>query len=209
MLKKLTDEKLAEILEAGIAEFAEHGMRNTNMSAIAKKAGISVGVLYKYYEDKDSFFSACLGRSLAALEKIIASNTAKKDKPLEYAEALITAVQTFSKQNAHYVRMYHEITTSGNAQEAELMASRIEGLTSRIYTEIVARAQNSGDIRNDLSPSTIAMFMDNLLMMIQFSYCCPYYSERYRLYQGRNIGDDDEELKKQLVLFLKSAFEAR
>lgn len=209
MLKKLTDEKLAEILEVGISEFAEHGMKNTNMASVAQKAGISVGVLYKYYEDKEAFFSACLGRSLAALEKIIASNTSKKDKPLEYAEALIGAVQTFSRANAHYVRMYHEITTGGNENEARLMAQRIEGLTSKLYTEIVARAQSAGEIRGDLSPSMIAMFMDNLLMMIQFSYCCPYYGERYRLYQGKNIGDEDEELKKQLVLFLKSAFEAK
>lgn len=208
MLKKLSEDKLAEILEVGIAEFAEHGLRNANMATIAKHAGISVGVLYKYYEDKDAFFSACLGRSLAALEQIIASNTSKKDKPLEYAEALINAVQTFAQKNVHYVRMYHMITTTGDEAEAKLMAGRIEGLTSKIYSEIVARAQSGGEIRKDLSPSMIAMFMDNLLMMIQFSYTCPYYRERYKLYRGSDIGTEDEELSKQFLTFLKSAFEA-
>lgn len=55
MLKKLTEEKLEEILEAGISEFAEFGLQKAGMNAIARRAGISVGVLYKYYENKDAF----------------------------------------------------------------------------------------------------------------------------------------------------------
>ena len=47
MLKKLTDDKLEEILEVGIMEFADKGPDGANINVIAKKAGISVGVLYK------------------------------------------------------------------------------------------------------------------------------------------------------------------
>ena len=46
MLKKLTEEKLSEILECGISEFAEHGFESASMKTIAQRAGISVGVLY-------------------------------------------------------------------------------------------------------------------------------------------------------------------
>ena len=53
MLKRLTEEKLEEILEAGITEFGEQGFEKTSMSRVAGRAGISVGVLYKYYGDKD------------------------------------------------------------------------------------------------------------------------------------------------------------
>ena len=67
MLKKLTQEQLAAVLEAGIAEFAEKGPERASMGAIARAAGLSVGVLYKYYADKEAFFSACLERSLDAL----------------------------------------------------------------------------------------------------------------------------------------------
>ena len=54
MLKKLTEEKLNEVLEAGIGEFADCGLHQASMNAIARRAGISVGVLYKYY-----VFSVC------------------------------------------------------------------------------------------------------------------------------------------------------
>ena len=68
MLKKLTEEKQMEILEAGISEFADKGMKGASMSDIADKAGISVGVLYKYYSDKEDFFMACVRRSIHALD---------------------------------------------------------------------------------------------------------------------------------------------
>ena len=49
MLKKLSEEQLERLLEAGVGEFALRGLAGTNMRTIADRAGISVGALYKYY----------------------------------------------------------------------------------------------------------------------------------------------------------------
>ena len=67
MYKKLDDTSLNKLLEAGIDEFAEHGLDKTVMSSIAGRAGVSVGVIYKYFEDKDAFFLACVDHSLELL----------------------------------------------------------------------------------------------------------------------------------------------
>ena len=48
MQKKLTEEKQREILDAGVQAFSEKGLEKTTMNDIAHRAGISVGVLYKY-----------------------------------------------------------------------------------------------------------------------------------------------------------------
>lgn len=206
MLKKLTDEKLTEILETGISEFATHGLFATSMSEVAKKAGISVGVLYKYYADKDAFFEACLKRSLSVMEETVTALTSGEDKLINYADALICAVQKYSRTHADYVKMYHEVTVNGDEKSASNLASKIEGMTSRLYSEIVLRAQKEGYIRKDADPRLFAFFFDSLMMMTQFTYCCPYYSERYKLYTGRNIGEDDDFVKEQLLRFLESAF---
>ena len=52
MGRKLTDDKQGEILRTGITQFAKLGYDRANINTIAKKAGISVGVLYKYYGSK-------------------------------------------------------------------------------------------------------------------------------------------------------------
>ena len=58
MYKKLTDEQIQIIIDSGIAEFAHEGFVGANLSRIAKSAGVSVGVIYKYYADKKDLFLA-------------------------------------------------------------------------------------------------------------------------------------------------------
>lgn len=203
MLKKLSEEKLSELLECGISEFAEKGHR-ASMSDIAKHAGTSVGVIYKYYTDKEAFFLACVRHSLSALENSLSEMTSRSDKPLNYARTLIKTLQYFAARHGDYFRMYHRITESyDNASE---LAKEIEGFTSRLYTEFISAAQESGDIRRDIDPGLFAFFFDNLLMMLQFSYCCPYYKERFKMYGGSDILDKDEYVTEQLLKFMESAF---
>jgi len=206
MLKKLTEEKLSEVLEAGIREFADKGFNDASMSSIAKRAGISVGVLYKYYENKDDFFNACIRRCISELDHFLHELCEQEMKPLQYAQALISSVQQFSRQHKDYIRLYLEVTRTADSQRAALFAREIEGMSSRLYTEIVARAQDEGNIRRDLDPRLFAFFMDNLLMMMQFSYCCPYYQERFKLYGGENALEDSTLVPSQLLKFLESAF---
>ncbi len=206
MLKKLTEEKLEEVLEAGIREFADHGLNDASMSAIAKRAGISVGVLYKYYENKDDFFRACVRRCISELDTVLQELCREERKPLQYAEALVGAVQQFSRQHRDYVRLYHEVTGTGDAEHAAALAVEIEGISSRLYTRIIQKAQEAGDVRGDLNPRLFAFFFDNLLMMMQFSYCCPYYQERFKLYGGEDILTDTSLVTGQLLKFMESAF---
>lgn len=205
MLKKLTDEKLAEILEAGISEFAAHGPDRASMAAIAKQAGTSVGVLYKYYADKETFFMACLRRSLDVLESVINQVLAQEQKILNYAEQLLRAVQRYAREHEAYIRMYLAITVS-SAPYSVRLAEEIEGVTARIYPKFLAQAQARGDIRADADPGMFAFFFDNLLMMMQFSYSSDYYRRRFQLYCGADILADDDRVVRELLKFLESAF---
>lgn len=208
MLKKLTEEKLIEILEAGIVEFAEKGLDRANINVIAKKAGISVGVLYKYYGDKEAFFLACLRRSLDVLELVLSEVIASEDKLLVRAEKMIRAVQHYSKEYGNYINMYNEITSGSSKKYAPMLAAEIESLTAKIYTGFIERAMENGDIRNDINPRLFAFFFDNLLTMLQFSYCSDYYRERAKVYCGEDILDD-EKVVSELLKFLESAFTFR
>jgi len=51
-----------------------------------------------------------------------------------------------------------------------------------------------------------AFFFDNLLMMLQFSYCCEYYRERFKIYCGEDAVFDDERVVTQMLKFVESAF---
>lgn len=202
MLQKLSEEKLNELLEVGISEFAESGVR-ASMANIAKRAGTSVGVIYKYYAGKEAFFLACVRHSLHALEDALRRISARKDKNINYARAIIETLQYFASEHPDYTRMYHHITDL--SEYADMLAAEIEGFTSRLYTGFIRDAQESGDIRGDIDPGMLAFFFDNLLMMLQFSYSCPYYKERFGMYGGGKASDN-EYVTEQLIKFLESAF---
>ncbi len=203
MRKKLTEEKQLEILEAGIAAFAEGGFHAASMAEIARRAGISVGVLYKYYANKEDFFRACLRHSLAALERVLGEVTAREEKLLTYAARLLKELRDFSREHPSHIRLYHQITNAGGAA-ARRLAEEVEGAAARLYTEVIAKAQAAGEVRRDMDPRLLAFFFDNLLMMLQFSCSCGYYRSRLALYWGGAA--EEEQVAEELLKFLESAF---
>lgn len=202
-MKKLTDEKQAALLEAGIAAFARAGFHGASIGAIAGAAGTSVGVLYKYYENKEAFFDACLRHSLRSLETLLDQVTAEEGKLLDSARQLIRGLQAFSRTHPDHVRLYHRITASQGAAAVRL-AGAIESVTARLYTDWIARAQAEGAVRSDMDPRLFALFFDNLLMMTQFTGCCDYYRARLAFY--RDPPPSDEIVEEELLKFLESAF---
>ena len=205
MLKKLSEEQLERLLEAGVGEFALRGLAGANMRTIADRACISVGALYKYYGDKDGFFRACLDRSLEALDRTLAEVTSEEAGFREYARRIIQALLRFSREHAGYVRLYCVLAASGG-EEARRLAGEIEGVTSRLYAGTIAAGQAAGDLRRDIDPAMLAFFFDNLLMMVQFAGCCDYYRERFRLYCGGTPEEQEDRLEQELLKFLESAF---
>ena len=71
MYKKLDEKTIEAILESGIDVFVEKGLMGAGMNEIAKRSGVSVGVIYKYFSDKDSFFLHCVNHSLELLDKVL------------------------------------------------------------------------------------------------------------------------------------------
>lgn len=206
MLKKLSEEKINEILETGIVEFAENGPDKANINLIAQKSGVSVGVIYKYYKNKDDLFLACLRHCLVALEDAISDALGGNDKILVRAEKLIRAVQRSAKKQGSYNVLYHEITSGSCRKYAVVFAREIESVSSKAYSAFISHAQQEGDVRRDMDPRMFAFFFDNLLMMLQFSYCCDYYKERFRIYCGDGALTDDELVVAQMLKFVESAF---
>ena len=204
MLKKLSDEKQQEIIDCAIREFADRGLRDAKLGRIAEAAGISVGVLYKYYEDKNALFLACVRYVTGKLEEFLDRLLSHEDKPLNYAKALIKELQEYSRRHGEYIRLYHVTTCTGDY--AGEMAREIEGYTSKVYVRFISLSQQKGLVRGDLDPGLFAFFLDSLLTAMQFSYSCPYYTERMKLYAGENILDRDEYVAEQLLRFLESAF---
>lgn len=208
MYKKLGEEKLQELIAAGIGEFAEKGYEKANLSCIARHAGISVGVIYKYYTDKEALFLECVRYSLEALTSALKEAAFKSDDFEECIRGVIHTLILHAKEHPDINRMYHEITAGGTKQFSKMLVQEVEGISALVYTDIVRKAQEDGVVRKDADPAMVAFFFDNLFMMLQFSYSCEYYRERFKLYCGEDIFDYDARVEEELTRFLFTSLRA-
>ena len=48
----------SHILDAALAEFADHGLGGARMDRIAERAGVNKRLIYYYFENKESLFLA-------------------------------------------------------------------------------------------------------------------------------------------------------
>lgn len=206
MYKKLDEEKLNSLILAGIDEFSEKGLSGANLKEISKKADLSVGVIYKYYKDKNSLFLACVHYSLQTLQNLL-EDILQNENNFELCIEKIIHVTIQSSEDGNKInKMYNTISSREADAFAVELAKEIEGVSATVYTELVKKAQQDGNCPKNANPALFAFIFDSILMMVQFSFSCDYYKERLKLYCGDEIFTNKQLLEDNLVLFVLQAF---
>jgi len=67
--RRLESGRQEEILKAAMREFAEKGYDQASTNRIVKDAGMSKGMLYYYFENKEDLFLDCIGYALDHMEQ--------------------------------------------------------------------------------------------------------------------------------------------
>ena len=201
----ISKEKRLKILTVSIDEFANNGFENANINIIAKKCEISVGSLYKYFDTKADLFLTSVNYGIECLENILGEIVASDEDIMIKLEKLIRAAIAYSRQNAVMIKLYNEFTTERNSELGKRLAKNIEKITSDAYKHAIVYGQVAGEIRSDIDPGMAAFLIDNMLMNIQFSYACDYYSERFKIYAGEDIFEKDEFVIENILRFTKAA----
>jgi AcrR family transcriptional regulator len=80
---KLVEERRQQIVQAAIKLFSEQGYYNTTIQSIARAAGISVGLIYQYFRDKDDVLFLTLKLVLETYEKEIPRALEGVEHPVE------------------------------------------------------------------------------------------------------------------------------
>lgn len=201
----ISEEKRQRIIQAATGEFAQKGFENANMNTIAKKADVSVGSLYKYFENKQDLFLTIIQYSIKSMEELLTVLAVSEEDILVKVERIIREIQRSSKESATLLKLYNAMTAENNPRFASQFAYEMEALTASIYRKAIEEGQKNGDIRADIDAPFAAFLLDDIFMTLQFSYACDYYKERFRIYAGNSITDRDDFVVEQCLKFVKSA----
>lgn len=202
---KLPQEKQQRIYDSAISEFAEHGFESANINKIAKNADVSVGAIYKYFENKEALFLEVVHHCVDKLKTLLDKSIEGESTLLGKVEKIIQAIQIHSRENAELNKIYNVMTTERRSELVWRIVSEMEGITATLYTDLIKEAQEKGEISKEIRPEMSAYFLDNLFILLQFSYSCEYYKARLKMFIGEDAFENDEAIAQQLIVFIKKA----
>ena len=201
----ISQEKRTKILEVATREFAACGFENANINTIAKKAGVSVGSLYKYFDTKSDLFLTTVSFGIDTLERLLEQVTGNDEDLMIKFEKILRAAIRFSREMDVMIKLYNEFTTESNAELGRQLIDRMEALTAKAYKMAIVQGQVAGEVRLDIDPGMAAFLVDNILMSVQFAYSCTYYAERLKIYAGDDIFQKDDFVVENILRFVKAA----
>ena len=150
---KVQEERRRQILQAAVRAFAEKGYHATRVSDIAKEAGVAYGLVYHYYESKETLLEAIFKETWGAMLETVRS-VEQLDEPAHEQVRKVTEIVLRSwKRDPNLVRvLVREVTRSTQVQEE---TEEID-LAYRALQRIVERGQESGEFRTDLDARVTA-----------------------------------------------------
>ncbi len=198
-------EKRARVIDVATKEFAKKGYHDASISSIADKAGISVGAIYKYFENKQDLFLTIIDESISRVETLLLGLAKTDEDVMIKVEKILREIITVSREDGVLIKLYNSMTTINDKKLASQFATEMERVTAEIYTEAIREGQENGEIRKDIDPSVAAFLLDDLFMSLQFSFASDYYVQRFKLYCGDDALQKDEFVIREILKFVKSA----
>ena len=203
--ERLPAEKQERVLSIAKHAFAEGGFAATSVNAIAAAAGISIGTLYKYFRSKEDLFLAIIGQGHDLLQVVLEAIVSSPSPLLAKIELLLNAAVSYSEKDPDFVKIYIDCTTQGLAPLASRLSRSIESIAADAYGRLLKDAQARGEIDPGLDTSVAAFCLDNLLLMLQYSFGCGYYRERLALFAGNPALSDPRTVIRGTMRFIENA----
>jgi TetR/AcrR family fatty acid metabolism transcriptional regulator len=141
-------EKEAVIFEAALKTIKEKGLHKARMSDIASAAGISYGLVYHYFRNKEDLFDAILSRWWGGLFQVV---DAFEGKDLRVHHKLRRIIQYFLDTYQHRPEMVNIFITEVSRSTTNLTRHRLDYFKKWMArTEsIMLEGQKRGLLRND------------------------------------------------------------
>ncbi len=132
-------DRRTQILDAALVCFAQRGFHQTSMHDISAEAGISVGLIYRYFANKEAVISAMADRHKSEIQDVL-ERARQAPTLLESLEILFTAhccENSPKVVSAFVVDLYAE--ASRNPQVADLVRDVLQTSMDGV-TDLIARS---------------------------------------------------------------------
>lgn len=145
----------SQILDAALICFAKRGFHQTSMHDISAEAGVSVGLIYRYFQNKEAVIAAMADRHKQEIQEVL-ERARKAPSLLESLEILFTAHCCENEPrviSAFVVDLYAE--ASRNPAVADLVRDVLKTAMDGLV-DLIARSPEAAMAPNHLTPDELA-----------------------------------------------------
>ena len=141
--QQIRDQSRQHILDEAAKVFANKGLANTKVSDLAEAAGVSQGLLYRYFADKDEVFVALLERAINGVTDYVQTAIKRTGTPLEKFYWLTEKILQGMSENPVYFQLISQaMALSGRMQKT---MEKLETV-GKMLRELVIEGQTIGEI---------------------------------------------------------------
>src|SRR5438270_1421956 len=144
-------DRRSQILDAAVVCFAKRGFHQASMHDISAEAGISVGLIYRYFQNKEAVIAAMADRHKQEIQELV-ERAQQAPTLLEALEILFTAhccEDSPRVVSAFVVDLYAE--ASRNSQMADLVRDVLQTAMNGVI-EVIAKSPEAKSVPHNLSP---------------------------------------------------------
>ena len=150
----IRDARREELLSAAIRVFSERGLGPSKISDIAQAAGLSHGLLYRYFDSKDAIFTAIVERQLSRIDEDFA---ASEVPAFERLARLVEQCGARSVRPDDAWRVISQAMMTGVA--SDVVRQQISAHLGQVHARLtawIAEAQRDGDVDAAATPAELA-----------------------------------------------------
>jgi TetR/AcrR family transcriptional regulator, fatty acid metabolism regulator protein len=141
--------KYRQIIDAAVVAIAENGYHQTQVSKIAKQAGVADGTIYLYFKSKEdiliSLFEEKMGHFIENIDEMIASNGTAAEKLLMMIEAHFSMLS-----EDHHLAIVTQLELRQSNKELRLKINDVLRGYLKVIDKIITDGMENGEFSNKL-----------------------------------------------------------
>src|SRR5579883_3452189 len=145
--QRIREEQTRKILIAATKIFAYKGLAATKMADIAAEAGVSYGLLYHYFANKELIFKATVERGTTAFERLLARALEQSGTPWERLVSLTTIILEGIKRVPEGFLVANQAFVSSEVPQDVKDLAREQSLRGfALFQELIIEGQKLGQV---------------------------------------------------------------
>ncbi|MCP3969725.1 MAG: TetR/AcrR family transcriptional regulator [Rhodobacteraceae bacterium] len=139
----LIAKRRGQIVSAAVSLFSKQGYARTSVQQISRQAGVSIGLIYQYFGDKDDILFLALKLVLDTYEREIPPQLAGKDDPLDRLRAALRAYCTVVDSLREATVLAYQATRS-LPPNRRIFIENAETRTNQIFRDVLEQCMRQG-----------------------------------------------------------------